>query len=51
MVAPDRDLSMRQIELFDHFKLYANFVDLCKIELFEIGLFDHLTGCKEMTDV
>ena len=27
------------------------FVDLCKIELFEITLFDHLTVCKQMIDV
>ena len=25
--------------------------DLCKIELFEIEFFDHLTVCKQMTDV
>ena len=24
--------------------------DLCKIELFEIEQFDHLTVCKQMTD-
>ena len=25
--------------------------DLCETELFEIELFDHLTVCKQMTDV
>ena len=25
--------------------------DLCSIDLFEIELFDHLTACKQMTDV
>ena len=25
--------------------------DLCKIKLFEIELFDHLTVCKQMADV
>ena len=25
--------------------------DLCEIELFEIELWDHLTECKQMTDV
>ena len=25
--------------------------DLCKIELLEIELFDHLTVCKQMTNV
>ena len=29
----------------------SNFVDLCKIELLEIELFDHLTVCKQMPDV
>ena len=28
-----------------------NFVDLCKIELLEIELFNHLTVCKQRTDV
>ena len=26
-------------------------VTTCKIELFEIELFDHLTECKQMSDV
>ena len=25
--------------------------DLCQFELLEIGLFDHLTVCKQMADV
>ena len=25
--------------------------DVCRIKLFEIELFDHLTVCKQMTDV
>ena len=28
-----------------------NLVDLCQMELLEIELFDHLTACKQMTDV
>ena len=28
-----------------------NLVDLCRMELLEIELFDHLTVCKQMTDV
>ena len=28
-----------------------NFVDLYRIELLEIELFDHLTLCKQITDV
>ena len=44
VVAPDRILSMAQIELFD--------IQIeCQIELFEIEQFDHLTVCKQMTDV
>ena len=41
---------MGQIELFD----YLNWVqtnELCKIELLEIELFDHLIVCKQMTDI
>ena len=49
LVAPDRVLSMGQIELFDIQTVQTN--DLCLIELFEVELFDHLTMCKQMTDV
>ena len=28
-----------------------NFAGLCRIELFEIELFDHLTVCKQIIDV
>ena len=45
VVAPDRVLSMDQIELSD---MQTN--DLCWIELFEIEVFDHLTACKQMID-
>ena len=47
VVAPNRFLSMGQVEQFDCVK--AN--DLGLIELFEIELFDHVTVCKQMTDV
>ena len=46
VVAPDRILSMDHIELFD---IQTN--DLRLIKLFQIELFDHLTVCKQMTDV
>ena len=42
VVAPDRFLSMSQIELFDIKTVY-----LCEIELFERELFSHLTVCKQ----
>ena len=29
----------------------VNFIDLCSIELLKIELFDHLTVCKQMTEV
>ena len=41
MVTRDRVLSKGQIELFD----------LNYIQLFEIEQFEHLTVCKQMTDV
>ena len=50
MVAPDRVLSMGQIELFDHLNCVKT-NDLCKIELLEIELFDHLTVCQQRIDV
>ena len=50
VVAPDRVLSMDQEELFDHLNCVLT-NDLCWTELFEIELFDHLTVCKQMTDV
>ena len=46
VVAPDRVLSMAQIELFHIKTLYLGW-----IELFEIELFDHLTVCKQITGV
>ena len=46
VVAPDRVLSMGQIELFDNKILYLRWT-----ELLEIELFDHLTVCKQMTYV
>ena len=48
-VAIDRILSMGQIKLFDIQTKCKQ--DLCWIELLEIELFDHLTVCKQMTDV
>ena len=41
---------MVQMELFD---IYAEgkHNNLCKIEMLEIDLFDHLTVCNQMTDV
>ena len=50
MEAPDKVLSIGQIELFDH----SNWVqtnNFGKINLFDIELFDHLTVCKQTTDV
>ena len=50
VVAPDRDLSMGQIELFD----YLNYVQtnvLFQIELWEIEPFHHFTVYKQITDV
>ena len=41
VVVPDRVLSMGQIEPFGKKRL----------ELLEVKLFDHLTVCKQMTDV
>ena len=49
VVAPEMILSMGQIEVW-----YLNCMqtsNLCKIELFEMELFDHLTVCKQMTDI
>ena len=48
MVAPDKVLSMGQRELW-HSNSQTN--DLSKIELLEIELFNHLTMCKQMTNV
>ena len=45
VVAPDRVLSMIQVELFDHLNCVQT-NDLCLIELLEIELFDHLAVCK-----
>ena len=50
VVAPDRVLSMGQIELFEILN-YVQINDLRLIELLEIELFDHLTVCKQITDV
>ena len=46
IVAPDRVLSIGQIEPFGIKTMYS-----CWTELFEIELFDHLTVYKQMTDV
>ena len=46
VVAPDKILCMGQIALFNILTVY-----LCNTELLEIKLFDHLTVCKQMTDV
>ena len=48
VAAPDRVLSIGQIELFN---ICAHKKNLCEIELLEIKLFDHLTGCKQMIDI
>ena len=37
-------------DTFQYLEIF-NFDDLCKIELLEMELFDHLTVCKQMTDV
>ena len=50
MVAPDRVLSIGQIELFDYLN-YVQIYDLWSIGLLEIELFDHLTVNKQMTDI
>ena len=47
--APDRVLSMEQIEQFDITNLQTN--DLCKIEWFDKELFDHSTVSKQATNV
>ena len=41
---------MGQIELFGHLSCVQT-NDLCKIELLQIKLFDHLIVWKQMTDV
>ena len=41
---------MGQIELFDHLNCVLT-NDLRQTELLEIELFDHLTVCKQMTDL
>ena len=46
-VAPDRILSIDQINVWHLICVQTN--DICKIELLEIELFDHLTVCKQMT--
>ena len=46
VVAPNRVLSMGQIEMFDIQAVYLGWTDL-----FEVALFDHLTVCKQMTDL
>ena len=38
------------MELFNHWNC-VQINDLDKIDLLEIELFDHLTVCKQMTDV
>ena len=48
VVAPDKVLSMGQLELFDNLN-WVQTKDLCWIELFKIKLFDPLTVCKLMT--
>ena len=50
MLAPDRVLSMGQIEQFDYLKCFQT-NDLYKIELLEIEPFGHSTGCKQMIDI
>ena len=49
VVAPDRVLSMVKTELFDVKTVGEQMT--CSNELLEIELFDHLTLCKQMTDV
>ena len=49
VVAPDRVLTMDLIELVDIQPVRKQIT--CKIELLEIELFDHLTVCKQMTEV
>ena len=49
VVAPDRVLSIGQIEPFDDLN-WGQTNELCLIELLEIELFDHLPVCKQMTD-
>ena len=50
--APYRILSMGQIELFDIQTLRKQITyEFSEIELFEIKRYDHLTMCKQMTDV
>ena len=48
MVVPERVLSMGQIEMF-HIK--TEYKQMTYAELFEIELFDHLTVCKQMTNI
>ena len=45
VVAPDRVLSMGQLELLDIKTVQTN--DLCLIELLQIELLDHLTMCND----
>ena len=41
---------MDQIELFDHLNC-VHTSDLCWIKLLGIDFFDHLSVCKQMSDV
>ena len=50
VVALDRVLSMGQIEPFDILNCVQT-NDLYQTELFETELLDHLTVCKQMSDV
>ena len=49
VVTPDRVLSMGQIELFD-IQTEGKQMTYAKLN-FEIKFFDHLTVCKQMTDI